>query len=119
MLHIYKEGLDNSLILGIFQGESFCGLAEIYGYRVPIRKASVGYRLLQEKWGKGIATEALRIMTKELLTVRRIEIITASTMPENVASARVLQKNGFTLVTHRAEEDWGYPSPTLADKWIL
>ena len=25
---------------------------------------------------------------------------------------------GFTLVVHAAEEDWGYPQPTIADKWI-
>ena len=32
-----------------------------------------------------------------------IEIITANTMVENKASARVLQKNGFTLVVEGAE----------------
>ena len=96
----------------------FCGLAEIYGYRAPIRKASVGYRLLREEWGKGIATEALGILIRELLENRGIEIITASTMVENRASARVLEKNGFTLVARAVDEDWGYPAPTPADKWI-
>ena len=47
-----------------------------------------------------------------------IEIITASTMIENAASARVLTKNGFDLVVHAVGEDWGYDSPTVADKWI-
>ena len=27
--------------------------------------------------------------------------------------------NGFTLVNHTVNEDWGYPEPTLVDKWIL
>ena len=31
---------------------------------------------------------------------------------------RVLEKNGFSLVSHAVGEDWGYPAPTLADKWI-
>ena len=115
---LYTEGLKDSLILGIFRGERFCGLSEAYGYRKPIRKVSVGYRLLQEEWGRGIATEALKIMTEELLVTRGIEIITASTMPENRASAHVLQKNGFTLVYHAVDEDWGFPEPTPADKWI-
>ena len=115
---LYDEGLEDSLILGIFTGERFCGLAEVYSYREPIHKASVGYRLLQEEWGKGIATEALGIVADELLNVRGIEIITASTMLQNRASAHVLQKNGFTLVTHAVEEDWGFPEPTLTDKWI-
>ena len=40
-------------------------------------------------------------------------------MVENRASARVLEKNGFTLVNRHVGEDWGYDQPTLADKWIL
>ena len=116
---LYEEGLKDSLILGVFQEERFCGLAEIYGYRAPIRKASVGYRLLQEQWGKGIATEALGLLVRELLDNRGIEIITASTMVENRASAHVLEKNGFTLVNRAVDEDWGFPEPTPADKWIL
>ena len=115
---LYREGLEDSLILGVFREERFCGLAEIYGYRAPIRKASVGYRLARECWGQGIATETLRLLTEELLERRGIEIITASTMLMNRASARVLEKNGFTLVNHAVDEDWGYPQPTPADKWI-
>lgn len=115
---LYTEGLQDSLILGVFVEGRFCGLAEAYGYRAPIRKVSVGYRLLREAWGKGIATEALGLMLSELLENRGIEIITASTMVENQASARVLKKNGFTLVNRAVDEDWGYPQPTPADKWI-
>ena len=118
ILRLYKEGLNDSLILGVYGSGHFCGLAEVYSYRAPIHKASVGYRLLQEEWGKGIATKALSIMVHELIAGRGIEIITASTMPENHASAHVLMKNGFTLVCHAAEEDWGFPEPTPADKWI-
>ena len=47
-----------------------------------------------------------------------IEIITASTMVENHASARVLEKNGFIMVNHAVDEDWSFPEPTPADKWI-
>lgn len=115
---LYRECLEDSLILGVFREDRFRGLAEIYGYRAPICKASVGYRLLEEAWGQGIATEALRLLVEELLTNRGIEIITASTMVENRASAHVLEKNGFTLVNRAVDEDWGYPRPTPADKWI-
>ena len=72
----------------------------------------------REEWGKGIATEALAVMVGELTVSRGIEIVTASTMIQNSASARVLMKNGFTLVNHAVGEDWGFPEPTPADKWI-
>ena len=115
---LYDECLNDSLILGVFRDKAFCGLAEVYGYRAPLRKASVGYRLLQESWGRGIATETLSLLVRELLENRGIEIITASTMVENHASARVLVKNGFTLVNRAVDEDWGFDAPTPADKWI-
>ena len=115
---MYGEAMKESLILGVFQQEQFCGLIEAYGYRASIRKVSIGYRLLEEKWGQGIATEALGLVTEDLLTRRNILLITASVMPENKASARVLQKNGFTRVFHAVYEDWGYPKLTVADKWL-
>lgn len=116
---LYTENLKDSIILGIFMEDRFCGLGEFYGYRDPIHKISVGYRLLEECWGKGIATEALRVMINYLCSETDIEIITASTMVENQASANVLRKSGFTLVSSAVGEDWGYDQPTIADKWIL
>ena len=115
---LYDEALKDSLILGIFMGDAFCGLGELYGHRDPIHKISVGYRLLEACWGKGIATEALGTVVRYLYDETDIEIITASTMVENQASASVLRKNGFSLVTSAVEEDWGYPEPTIVDKWI-
>lgn len=115
---LYDECLKESMILGIFENGAFCGLTEFYGYRDEIHKVSVGYRLLESCWGKGIATEALGLMVDYLYQETDIEIITASTMVENRASANVLLKNGFTLVVHAVGEDWGYPAPTITDKWI-
>ena len=115
---LYDECLRDSLILGVFLDERFCGLAEFYGYRDPIHKISVGYRFLERFWGTGIATDTLKAMIDYLYGETDIEIVTASTMVENLASAKVLQKNGFSMVVHSVYEDWGYEEPTLADKWI-
>ena len=116
--HLYDECLKDSIILGIYLKGEFCGLIELYGYRDPIHKISVGYRLLKRCWGRGIASEALGMIIRYLYDETDIEIITASTMPENHASANVLRKNGFSLVVHAADEDWGYEAPTPTDKWI-
>ena len=90
----------------------------MYGFRYEIHKISVGYRLLERYWGQGIASEALKMMINYLYNETDIEIITASTMIENRASAKVLEKNGFDLVVHAVPEDWGYEEPVTADKWI-
>ena len=115
---LYDECLKESLFLGIYKDGAFCGIIELYGRRDEIRKISVGYRLRPAYWGQGIASEALRLMIDYLYTGTDIEIVTASTMIENAASAKVLQKNGFTQVVHAVYEDWGFDAPVLTDKWI-
>ena len=109
-----------SLILGIFLKENgmFCGLAEFYGYKEALHKTCVGYRLMERCWGRGIATGTVALMVDYLFGRTDIEIITASTMVENRASARVLEKNGFIMTAAGVPEDWGYPESTPADKWF-
>ncbi len=109
-----------SLILGIFLKEpkAFCGLAEFYGFKDALHKTCVGYRLAEKYWGQGIATETVKPMVDYLYAQTDIEIITASTMVENRASARVLEKNGFLMSAAAVPEDWGYEKPTITDKWF-
>ena len=116
--NLYTECWKDSVILGVFENDEFCGLAEMYGYRDPIHKISVGYRYLERCWGRGIATEALGMVVDYIYNQTDIEIITASTMVENRASANVLRKNGFSMVSHAVDEDWGFEQPTITDKWI-
>ena len=116
--HLYDECIKTSLILGVFAEDVFCGLAELYGCSAPPPKVSVGQRLIQSCWGKGIATEALGILAKYLFSETDVKIITASSMVENAASANVLRKTGFELVASGVDEDWGYDRPTAVDKWI-
>lgn len=119
---VYEDLFKNkeSIILGVYlkRNMAFCGLAEMYGLNERIHKVSIGYRLLEKYWGRGIATEVVSLMVNYLYSGTDIEIITASTMVENKASARALAKNGFILVSSGAEEDWGYEHMTIADKWI-
>ena len=109
-----------SLILAIrTKGEGeLAGLAEFYGLRDRLHKVSVGYRLRECFWGRGLATEAARLMVAYLYGETDIEIITASTMMENAASAHVLEKADFIRTARAVEEDWGFPEPTIVDKWF-
>ena len=116
--HLYDECLKDSIILGVFMENDFCGLAEIYGYREETHKASIGCRFLERCWGKGIATETVGVLVRYLTQEAGIEIITASTMVENKAIIPVVEKNDFLLAGSGVEEDWGYPQPTPVNKWV-
>ena len=109
-----------SLILAIRAkgtGE-LAGLAEFYGLRDSLHKVSMGYRLRERWWGHGFATETAQLMVTYLYGETDIEIIKASTMIENGASAHVLEKADFIRTERNVEEDWGFPQPTIVDKWF-
>jgi hypothetical protein len=70
LLRLYDEGLDDSLILGIFMEKRFCGLFEVYGFRAPIHKASVEeaaelYAGIAAKTGFSIPKDAILAFLKE------------------------------------------------------
>jgi len=58
---------------------------------------SIGYWVAREHWGRGIATRAVALMLTEC--TRRPLIATTSAL--NHPSIRVLQKNGFEVVSRR------------------
>lgn len=116
--HLYDECIKSALILGVYVDGEWCGLAEIYGYRAALHKVSVGNRLLRRWWGKGVSTEVLGLMTKYLLEETDVQIITASTMAKNQASANVMRKNGFRRLSYTVLEKWGYTKPILTEKWV-
>ena len=118
---LYDEAFRESIILGIYENGAFCGLAEFYGFRDPAHKISIGYRLPERLWGRDEEETLYRNSLHrrpQAHTMTDIEIITASTLPENTASANVLLKNGFDLVVSGSDEDWGYERPLPTDKWI-
>ena len=94
-------------------------LAEFYGLRQPAHTVSIGYRLLERYWDRGIASETVALMLDYLVGRTDILLVTASTLPDNLGSARVLQKNGFVLHAQNSPEDWGFEEDLPTDKWHL
>lgn len=69
----------------LFSGAEFTHLAEI------------GYWLAPEFWGQGVATATVRAYTAHLIHVEGFERISAMPFVQNTASARVLDKSGYSL----------------------
>ena len=61
------------------------------------RSAEIGYWLGEPFWGRGIATEALRAMTRYALSRFELHRLSAHVFEGNAASARVLEKAGYVL----------------------
>src|SRR5690606_28421352 len=60
--------------------------------------AALGFRFRRVAWGRGYATEAARRVLTAAFASGTVERVVATTYQDNVASQRVLQKLGFTLV---------------------
>lgn len=61
-------------------------------------EVELGYRLRQEAWGKGYATEGSRALIRKGFTELGVRRVVASTYEDNIGSQRVMQKSGMTLV---------------------
>ncbi|HEU4471517.1 MAG TPA: GNAT family protein [Flavisolibacter sp.] len=66
-------------------------------YQPAHRRAEIGYWLLPAFWGKGIVTEVLPVLLHYLFEEIRVHRIEAMVETANSASAKLLQKLGFTL----------------------
>jgi RimJ/RimL family protein N-acetyltransferase len=58
----------------------------------------LGYRLRKSAWGKGYATEGSRALIRKGFTEFSVQRVTAEAMAANMASRRVMEKAGLTLV---------------------
>ena len=63
---------------------------------------AIGYMILTPFWSRGIGTEAVRQICRIAFRELALERIIGEVFPENLASARVLEKNGFLLEETRA-----------------
>jgi RimJ/RimL family protein N-acetyltransferase len=62
------------------------------------RSAQLGYYIARDHWGRGIATEAARAITRVGLETFGYHKLTSGYHADNPASGRVLAKVGFTVV---------------------
>ena len=61
-------------------------------YRID---GELGYMLLTDHWSQGIMTQAVAQITRLAFELLDIQRVTAHVFASNIASARVLEKNGY------------------------
>jgi RimJ/RimL family protein N-acetyltransferase len=66
----------------------------------------IGWRIAVPYWGKGLATEGSREVIRFAFEWLRLESLVSFTVPENVASRRLMEKLGMT---HDPAEDFDHP----------
>ena len=69
-------------------------------------RSEIGYMLLPETHGKGIATEAIQLIIDYGFNKMKMHSLEGIIDPENTGSARVLEKNGFVKEAHFKENEF-------------
>lgn len=85
----------------IKEGDVFigwCGLKDVDG------EVDLGYRYLQQYWGKGYATEAARAVLQYGID-NKIRNIVGRASVENIASVKVLEKIGLSFFEFYTEKE--------------
>jgi RimJ/RimL family protein N-acetyltransferase len=88
---------DNGAIVGsaCFKNSPYNGFVEI------------GYGVLESFSGKGFATTGIAVVLDEAFTRAEVKGITGETSVNNIASQRVLEKNGFVKTGTREDAEDG------------
>lgn len=98
------------------EGEAVGGIGLILNSDVYVKSAEVGYWLGEPWWGKGITTEALRLITEHAFYYFDLVRLYAEVFETNKASMRVLEKNGYYLEGVRRKAV--YKNDVLMDDFI-
>lgn len=88
--------------------EAFIGWFHLRPDRFVPEERELGYRLMRRFWGKGYATEGSKALIHRAFTAWDIDKVVASTLIENTASQRVMEKCGL-----RFEAYFTYPERLL------
>jgi RimJ/RimL family protein N-acetyltransferase len=105
--HPYSKGDANTFLKGAVAdrdcsnlaievaGEAVGAIGYVIGTDVERYSAEIGYWLGEAHWGRGIATEALVLVTDHAFAVANLLRLFALPFADNTGSMRVLEKAGY------------------------
>lgn len=82
------------------------GVIGLYRIQQENYRSEIGYMLMPAFWGKGIITEAIPAVLTFGFQTLALHSVEAIIEPENVASEKVLYKNGFVKEAHFIENEF-------------
>jgi len=99
-----NEGINWAITLK--NNPKLIGIIGHYRIKPEHFRAEIGYMLLPEFHGKGIISEAIKEVVNYGFEIMKLHSIEAIIDPENLASEKVLQKNGFVKEAHLKENEY-------------
>ncbi|HEX8269490.1 MAG TPA: GNAT family N-acetyltransferase [Flavobacterium sp.] len=98
------EGINWAITL--HDSDKVIGMIGQYRLKPEHHRAEIGYMLLGEFTGQGIAGEAVHAVLDYSFSVMKLHSVEAVIIPANLASASVLEKNGFVCEGRFKENEY-------------
>jgi len=111
------EGIGARLAMDRLSDGVFIGWCSLTRWNPDYRSAALGYCLDDAAWGHGYATEAVRALLQWAFDTLDLNRVQAETDTRNVASARVLEKNGFVREGTLREDC--VVNGEVSDSWVF
>ncbi len=92
----FREGRVYSFAIVSRETGRLAGSIGLFKIDKENKNAEVGYWIRKDYWNKGLATEAVQLVLGFAFKNLKLHRVYARTFKENTASARVLEKAGFT-----------------------
>jgi ribosomal-protein-alanine N-acetyltransferase len=99
-----NEGINWAITLK--NDSNLIGLLGFYRIKPEHYRAEIGYMLLPNFSGKGIISEAINEVMNYGFKTMQLHSVEGVIDPNNRASAKVLEKNGFTKEAHLRENEY-------------
>jgi ribosomal-protein-alanine N-acetyltransferase len=108
-INMINEKIDTNIGINwgitIKRNSKIIGIIGHYRIQPENHRAEIGYMSLPEYHGKGFITEAIKAVVEYGFEQMNLHSVEAIIDPENIASERVLQKNGFIKEAHILENE--------------
>ena len=96
---VERLGQEDKHAFAILDGEQIAGTLSLSNVvRGPLQSANLGYWVAAKANGRGVATKAVGELIPIAFGELGLHRLEAGTLVDNVASQRVLQKNGFEQI---------------------
>ncbi len=106
-----KERLDGSAyVFTIKDGKQLVGACGLHGIEADHAR-ELGFWIGKPYWGKGYATFGVKMVLHFAFKNLKLERVGSGALESNAASRRVLEKNGFRLVSIGPHQDRGLKRP--------
>lgn len=112
----HEKGEAVEFVIVLRDGGRPIGTMCLFRFNEAVGSAEIGYLLVREHWGKGLMKEAVAALVEfgfETLALERLE---AQLDPRNAASAKVLERAGFTREGHQRRNF--FAKGEFSDTWL-